>query len=68
MYVCMYVCSTLHVYVTSVLVDDLMAVWLVEMNSNIEMFLDCICKCRGTGFRELRSLVSAEEETHRHCL
>ena len=31
-YVCMYVCSTLHVYVTSILVDDLMAAWLVEMN------------------------------------
>ena len=48
MYVCMYVCSTLHVYVTSILVDDLMAAWLVEMNSIIEMYMGCICKCRGT--------------------
>ena len=49
----------MHVFVTSVLVDDLIAAWLVEMISNIEM---CISKCRGTGF------TAVHKETHCHCL
>ena len=35
-HVCTYLFSTLHVY------DDLMAAWLVEMNSNIEMWAVCV--------------------------
>ena len=32
----------MHVYVTSILVDDLMVAWLVEMNSIIKMYMGCM--------------------------